>query len=122
MNAREVTRFMQIDSQSLVQFVGDLVGVALELLCTIFGELGDCWLCGVPEAWTILVEISRAGRKSSQRISEYGRRLSRHDATKLHPTILESAVRRGCRWGRAKIDGARHASSRVQLAEVWLFG
>ncbi len=77
---------------------------------------------GIPEARTILVEVSGRCRKSSQRIAEHGWRLAGHHASEFHPAILDPAVRGGCRGRRTEVDGAGHASSRVQLAEVGLLG
>jgi hypothetical protein len=121
-DALEVSGLPQVGAQPLVQLLRHLVGVALELLGTILGELRDRRLRRVPEARTILIEVRRRRREPPQRVAEHGRRLSRHHATELHAAILETAVRRRRRGRRAEVDRARDASRRVQLAEVRLVG
>ena len=121
-DAREVARLAQVGAQPLVQLLRHLVGIALELLGAVLGELGDGRLGRVPVARPVLIEVGRRRREPPQRIAEDGRRLARHHAAELDPPVLEPAVRRGRRRRRAEVDGARHAPRRVQLAEVRLLG
>ena len=120
MDAREVARLAQVGAQPLVQLLRHLVGIALELLGAVLGELGDRRLRGVPEARAVLVEVGRRRREPPQRVAEHGRRLARHHAAELDPPVLEPAVRGRRRGRRAEVDRARHAPRRVQLAEVRL--
>ena len=122
MDAGEVAGLPQVGAQPLVQLLRHLVGIALELLGAVLGELGDGRLGGVPVARPVLVEVGGRRREPPQRIAEHGRRLARHHAAELDAAILEPAVRRGRRRRRAEVDGARHAPRRVQLAEVRLLG
>ena len=118
MHPVEVAHRAQIGSQALVEFVHHLVRVAFELLGAILGELGDRGLRGVPVAWPVLVEVGSRCRQSSQRIAEYGGRLARHHAAEFDTSILEATVRSGRGGSRAEVNGARHAPTGSEFAEV----
>ena len=114
MDAREVAGLAQVGAQPLVQLLRHLVGIALELLGAVLGELGDRRLRRVPEARPVLVEVGRRRGEPPQRIAEHGRRLARHHAAELDAPVLEAAVRRRRRRRRAEVDRARHAPRRVR--------
>ena len=65
MDAAEVARPAQVFAQSPVQFVHDLVGIALQLLGAVFRQLGYRGLRRVPVARAVLIEIgSRCGQSA----------------------------------------------------------
>jgi len=68
MDAAEVARPAQVFAQSPVQFVHDLVGIALQLLGAVFRQLSYRGLRRVPVARAILIEISRRRREAPERI------------------------------------------------------
>ncbi len=70
-DAREVPGPLQIVAQPVIQLVRHLVRIALVLLGTIFRELGDCWLGGVPEARAVLIQVGRGTREPPQRVAEH---------------------------------------------------
>ena len=82
----------QVGPQPLVQLGHDLVGVALQLLGAVLGQLGDRGLGRVPVARTVLVEVGGRRRQPAQGIAEDRRRLARHDAAELDPPVFEAAV------------------------------
>ena len=98
MDAAEVARLAQVGAQPLVELLHHLVGVALELLGAVLGQLGDRGLRRVPVARAVLVEVGRRAGQPAQRIAEDRRRLARHHAAELHPPVLEAAMR-----GRASV-------------------
>ena len=121
-DAGEVAGPAQVGAQPLVQLLRHLVGIALELLGAVLGELGHRRLSGVPEARPVLIEVGRRRRQPPQRVAEHRRRLARHHAAELDAPVLEPAMRRRRRGRGAEVDGARHPPRRVQLAEVGLLG
>ena len=97
----------QIGAQPLVDLRHDRVGIALQLLGAVLGELGDGRLRRIPVARPILVEEGRCRAQPPQRIAEHRRRLARHDAAELDAPILDAAVGGRRRRRRAEIDRAR---------------
>ena len=99
MNAREIAVSPEIGAQPCIEFGGNLVRIALELLRAIFRQLRHRRLGPVPGARTILVEIGGGSGEPPQRVAEHLRRFARHDAAELHPSVLDPAMRR--RSGRS---------------------
>ena len=75
-DAAKVARSAQVSAQPLLDLGGDRVGIALELLGPILGELGDGRLRRVPVARAVLVEVGRRRAQTPQRVAEH-RRLTR---------------------------------------------
>src|SRR5208337_3490271 len=92
MDAGKIAAPLQIASQTGLQFRGDLVGIALELLGAVFGELGNRRLGREPGAGAVLIEIGRGSREPSQRVAEHGRRFPWPPAAELHTPVFESAM------------------------------
>ena len=120
MDAPKVAGVAQVGTQPLLQCLRHLVGVALELFGAVLGELGHRRLGGIPEARAILIQIRRRRRQPAQGIAEHGGRFARHDAAQFHPPVLQPAMRGRRGGGGAEIDGSRHPSRRMQLAQVGL--
>ncbi len=118
MDPAEVAHNAQICSQAPVQLLGDLVGIALELLGAILGQLGHRGLGRVPVAWAVLIKEGGRAGQPPQRIAKHRRRLPGHHAAQLHLPIFEPAVRRVGEWRRAKVDRAGNAPAGRGLAEV----
>ena len=118
MDTLEVARAAQIGAKPGAELLRHLVGVALQQLGAVLGQLGDGRLGRVPVPRAILIEVGRRAGQPPQRIAEHGRRLARHHAPKLHTAVLEPLMRslgRGC---GAEIDGPRDTSGSGELAEV----
>ncbi len=118
MDAAEVALVAQIGSQAQFQLVPYLVGVAFQLLGTVFRQLGDRGLRRIPVARAVLIEVRRRRGQPPQGIAEDRRRLARHHAAELDPPILEPAM--SCRRGRrrAQVDRPRDAPACRELAQV----
>ena len=108
----------QVRAQALVQLLHHLVGVALQLLGAVLGQLGDRGLRRIPVARAILVEIGGRARQPPQGIAKDRRRLAGHHAAELHPPVLDAPVGGRGRGRRTQVDGARHAPAGRELAEV----
>ncbi len=102
-----------------VELVHDLVGIALELLGAILGQLGDRRLGGVPVARAVLVEVGGGAGEPAQRIAEDGGRFAGHHAAELDAPVLEAAVGGGGGGRRAEVDGARHTAAWRQTCPGW---
>ena len=114
----KVAGFAKVGPQAPVELEHHLVGIALQLLGAVLGQLGHRGLRRVPVARAVLVEVRRRPGQPSQRIAEDRRRLARQHAAELDPTVLEAAVGRCRRGGRAEVDRPRHAAARRELAQV----
>ena len=93
-------------------------GVAPELLRAIVGQLRDGWLCVVPIARTVLVEVRRRRSEPSECVPEHGRGLAWHDTAEPDAAVLEPAVRGTGRWRRAEVDRSGHPPAGRELAQV----
>ena len=118
MNAIEVTHLAQVGSQARVQFVHNFVRVSLQLFGAVFGEFRDSRLRRIPVARTVLIEVGRGCRKSSQGIAEHCRGFTRHHTAEFDASVLDAPIG-GARRGRgAQVDGSRHAPAGGELAKV----
>jgi hypothetical protein len=117
-NAIEVALFLQGVSQAPLQFLHNLIGVALEQLGAILGEFRHGRLRRIPVAGGVLVQVGRRRSESSQRITEHGRGFTRHHTTELYTPIFDAPVGSGRRRRGTQLDGSGHAPAGGELAKV----
>ena len=114
----EVARATQIGAKPGAKLLCHLVGVALQQLGAVLGQLGDGRLGRVPVPRTILIEVGRRTGQPPQRIAEHSGRLARHHAPELHPAVLEPLMSSLGRGRGTEIDGPCDAPASGELAEV----
>ena len=66
-NAGEVTGFTYIDPDTIVELGVDFIRLPLQLLGSIFRELGDGRLRGVPDSRPVLVQVCRGAGEPAKR-------------------------------------------------------
>ena len=118
MNAGETAGFAERRLQPFPDSLRHPIRIAAQLLGPILGQLRDRRPRVVPVVGTVLVEVGGRARQPSERISEDGRGLSRQHAAELDAPVLDSPLRRPCRWRGTKVDRARDAPAGGELSEV----
>ena len=118
MDPMEVAGTAQIGAQPGAERLRHLVGVALQQLGAVLGQLGDGRLGRVPVPRAVLIEVGRRAGQPPQRIAEHGGRLARHHAPELHTSVLQPLMSSLGGGRGTEIDGPRDAPASGELAEV----
>jgi len=71
-DAAEVAFALQILAHAEVELMDDLVGIAFELLGTVFCQLGDGRLSRIPVARAVLIEIGSGTGQPPQGVAKNG--------------------------------------------------
>src|SRR5690606_31329889 len=89
-----------------------------ELLSTVVRKFGDGRLRRIPVPRAVLIKVGCGTSESAKRVSENGRRFTRHHASKLDASILEATIGGADHRCGSKVRRARDAPRSVVFTEI----